>query len=76
MKQKTADKDMPIGALKSEDDFLPPPAKLAVPERTTKVTLRLSESSIAFFKDQAKKHHTKYQKMMRSLLDQYVEKYS
>jgi len=76
MKQKITDKNMPIGALKRADDFLPPPSKLVMPERTTKVTLRLSEQSIAFFKEQAKKHRTKYQKMMRTLLDQYAKKYS
>lgn len=66
---------MPIGKLKKVGDFLPSPEKLAVPERTVKITLRLSESSLNFFKKQAKKYHTKYQKMVRFLLDKYVEKY-
>lgn len=67
---------MPIGELRRVDDFLPPPAKLAIQEETVKVTLRLSQSSIDFFKQQAKKYHTKYQKMLRFLVDKYAEKYS
>ena len=75
MKRKRIDRNMPIGKLKKVGDFLPSPEKLAVPERTVKITLRLSESSLNFFKKQAKKYHTKYQKMVRFLLDKYVEKY-
>ena len=76
MRKKRIDRDMPIGKLQRVDDFLPPPEKLAFPERTVKITLRLSESSVDFFKRQAKKYHTKYQKMVRLLLDKYTEKYS
>ncbi len=50
--------------------------QLAMQEETVKVTLRLSQSSIDFFKQQAKKYHTKYQKMLRFLVDKYVERYS
>jgi len=74
--KKRIDRDMPIGDLKRVGDFLPPPEKLATSEHTVKVTLRLSESSLNFFKKQAKKYHTKYQKMVRFLLDRYAEKYS
>ncbi len=76
MKKKRFDKDMPIGKLHKVDDFLPPPDKLVVPERTIKVTLRLNASSVKFFKEQARKYHTKYQKMLRFLVDKYVERYS
>ncbi|MFH1593858.1 MAG: CopG family transcriptional regulator [Candidatus Omnitrophota bacterium] len=67
---------MPIGKLERIGDFLPSPENLAVPENTVKVTLNLSESTIEFFKKQAKKYHTKYQKMVRALLDRYAEKYT
>lgn len=76
MKKNRIDQDMPIGELKRIDDFLPPPRELAVPEQTVMVTLRLSEKSVDFFKQQAKKYHTKYQKMLRFLVDKYTEKYS
>ncbi|MBL7071741.1 MAG: CopG family transcriptional regulator [Candidatus Omnitrophica bacterium] len=76
MKRKRFDKDMPMGKLQKVDDFLPPPEKLVLPERTIKVTLRLNKSSVQFFKEQARKYHTKYQKMLRFLVDKYVERYS
>jgi len=76
MKKHKIDYDMPIGKLKRIDDFLPPPKDLVMPEHTVMVTLRLSEKSVGFFKDQAKKYHTKYQKMLRFLVDRYAERYS
>lgn len=76
MKKHKIDQDMPIGELRRVDDFLPPPKELAVPEQTVMVTLRLSEKSVDFFKQQAKKYHTKYQKMLRFLVDKYAERYS
>ena len=53
-------------------DFLPPPEELAFKEDQIKVTIGLSQSSVDFFKLEAKKHHTQYQKMIRRLLDLYV----
>ena len=76
MKKHKIDQDMPIGELKRISDFLPPPKELAVPEQTVMVTLRLSEKSVEFFKQQAKRYHTKYQKMLRFLVDRYAERYS
>ena len=38
-----------------------------------KVTLALSKKSIEFFKSEAAKHHTQYQRMIRRLLDAYVD---
>ena len=54
------------------DDFLPPPEELVLKEDNVKVTLTLSRKSVAFFKRQANRHHTAYQTMIRSLLDQYT----
>jgi len=76
MKKHKLDQDIPIGELKRINDFLPPPKELAISEQTVMVTLRLSEKSIDFFKEQAKKYNTKYQKMLRFLVDKYVERYS
>ena len=76
MKKHKIDQDMPIGELKRIDDFLPPPKELAVSEQTVMVTLRLSEKSVDFFKQQAKRYRTKYQKMLRFLVDKYAERYS
>ncbi len=64
--------DEPIGPLKVVPDFLPAPDELAYREDTVKVTIALSKESVDFFKQEAKKHHTQYQKMIRRLLDVYT----
>ena len=75
IKKRTADSDMPVGKLKQVDDFLPPPDKLVIPEDTVKVTLSLTKSSLDFFKREAQKHKTKYQRMIRELVDKYAKQY-
>lgn len=64
--------DEPIGKVKVIADFLPPPNELVMKEETVKVTLSVTKSSLDFFKRIAKKRHTKYQKMIRILLDKYA----
>lgn len=56
-------------------DFLPPPEELAFREEGVKVTIALSKKSVEFFKSEATKHHTQYQRMIRRLIDTYVETY-
>ncbi len=73
---KKTDKNMPIGKLKQVKDMLPPPEKLLIKEKTVKVTLRLNEKDLEFFKKEAHKNHTKYQKLIRNVLDRYVEIYT
>ncbi len=65
--------DEPLGKLRVIPDFLPTPEELAFRDDTVKVTIALSKSSIDFFKREAKKHNTQYQKMIRRLLDAYTE---
>ena len=72
MSGKTKYTDEPLGKLKVVPDFLPSPAELAYREDSVKVTIALSRSSVEFFKREAKKHHTQYQKMIRRLLDAYA----
>ena len=72
MKNKTRYTNEPLGELRVVDDFLPPPENLVFNEEKVKVTITLSRASVDFFKDEAKKHHTQYQKMIRRLLDLYV----
>ncbi len=76
MSKKMSDPDFPIGKLTRIKDVLPPPGKLVVPEETIKVTLLLTKSSVRFFKDKAAQHRTKYQRMIRALVDRYTEQYS
>ncbi|MBI5207766.1 MAG: CopG family transcriptional regulator [Candidatus Firestonebacteria bacterium] len=75
MKRNKIDSDKPIGRLIRVKDFLPPPEKLVIPEDTIKVTLILKKSSIDFFKRKAAQHNTKYQKMIRELVDRYAMEY-
>jgi predicted DNA binding CopG/RHH family protein len=72
MKKKVKYTDGPIGDVKVVRDFLPSPDELAFKEEQVKVTIGLSKSSVDFFKKQAKRNHTQYQKMIRRLLDVYV----
>ena len=65
--------DEPLGKLKVVPDFLPPPEDLVFREEGIKVTLALSKRSVEFFKREAAKHHTQYQRMIRRLLDAYAE---
>jgi hypothetical protein len=55
-------------------DFLPKPWELAGMEKKVKVTITLNDSSVRFFKKQAKKYKTPYQAMIRNLLQQYAER--
>ena len=74
-KRKVKYADEPIGKIKIIDDFLPSPKDLVLKEETTKITISLTKASVDFFKNQAEKHHTNYQKMIRALIDQYTPHY-
>jgi predicted DNA binding CopG/RHH family protein len=74
-KHKVKYTDEPIGEFKIVDDFLPRPQDLVLREETAKITISLTKSSINFFKNEAKKHRTHYQKMIRALIDQYTSHY-
>ena len=76
IKSKVKYTNEPIGAFKIVDDFLPRPQDLVLKEETEKITISLTKSSIEFFKSEAEKHNTHYQKMIRSLIDQYTSHYS
>jgi len=76
MKKTKSDMEMPVGRLTRVKDVLPSPEELMLDEKTVKVTLRLSESSIKFFKQYAQKYHTKYQKVIRRLVDIYAERFA
>jgi predicted DNA binding CopG/RHH family protein len=73
MKKRISYANEPIGDYEVIPDFLPPPSELAFREEGVKVTLALSKKSVEFFKSEASKHQTQYQRMIRRLLDAYVE---
>lgn len=72
MRKKITYTDEPIGKVRIVSDFLPSPEELALKDETVRVTIALSKASIDFFKREAKKHNTQYQKMIRRLLDEYT----
>ena len=72
MKTKIKYTEEPIGELRIVKDFLPSPDQLVVKEENVKITISLKKSSVAFFKEQAKKHKTSYQKMIREVVDWYA----
>ena len=74
MKKKTIYKDEPIEA-KVIRDFLPKPENLVMRDEKVKVTISLSKNSVEFFKSEAKRLDTNYQKMIRNLIDIYVNEY-
>jgi len=72
MKKKIKYTNEPMGKVRVVADFLPSPEELVLKDETVKVTISLSKASVDFFKEEAKKHHTQYQKMIRRLLDEYT----
>ena len=60
--------------LTAVDDFLPSPEELAFRPKGVKVTLTLSEESLNYFKEQAGRLNTPYQRMIRNLIDEYVKR--
>lgn len=76
MKDRDPNYEMPRGKLVPIPNFLPPPSELIFPEDTVKITISLKRDSINFFKREAQRNHTKYQKMIREVLDRYATHHS
>jgi predicted DNA binding CopG/RHH family protein len=72
MRSKIKYTEEPMGKLRVIKDFLPPPDQLVLKEENVKVTISLKKSSVDFFKKEAKKHRTSYQKMIRRIIDWYA----
>jgi predicted DNA binding CopG/RHH family protein len=75
MKKRIRYSDEPMGKVSVIEDFLPPPDQLVLKEEKVKVTIALKKASIDFFKKEAKKNNTSYQKMMREVIDWYASYY-
>jgi predicted DNA binding CopG/RHH family protein len=76
MSRKIKYTNEPIGEPKMVRDFLPSPEDLAFREEDVKITIVLSKKSVDFFKAEAAKSDTQYQRMIRRLLDAYVDAHS
>jgi predicted DNA binding CopG/RHH family protein len=75
MKKKIKYSDEPMENVRVILDFLPSPEQLAFKQETVKVTITLTKKSVEYFKEIAHKYNTQYQKMIRSLLDDYVRRH-
>jgi predicted DNA binding CopG/RHH family protein len=75
MKNKIKYTEEPMGDLRVIRDFVPAPDQLVLKEDNVKVTISLKKSSVSFFKKEAKKHNTSYQKMIRQVIDWYASHY-
>ena len=75
MIKKQRDSNKPVGKLVQISDNLPSPGELAKPLQAVKVTIYLTKASIDYFKRSARTHHTKYQRMVREVVDNYVSHY-
>jgi predicted DNA binding CopG/RHH family protein len=73
MSKKIKYTDEPLQIGERVTDFLPPPSKLVKREAMAKVTLELTQSSLEFFKRQAKQEGVPYQRMIRGLIDAYAK---
>ena len=73
MSEKIRYTNEPLGDLEVVTDFLPRPEDLVFRDEGVKVTIALSKRSVEFFKNEARKHNTQYQRMIRRLLDSYAE---
>jgi hypothetical protein len=73
MSKRIAYTNEPIGEPRVIRDFLPSPAELAFRDEDVKITITLSKKSVEFFKSEAARADTQYQRMIRRLLDAYVD---
>lgn len=73
MSGKTKYTNEPIGNPRVIQDFLPSPEELAFRDEDVKITITLSKKSVDFFKSAAARGDTQYQRMIRRLLDAYVD---
>ena len=76
MKRKTVrytdDKGEIIGELRRIQDDLPSPDELADIVPQTKITLALDNEALDFFKREARRRNTSYQRMIRNLVRSYA----
>ena len=75
MKNRIKYTSEPMGGLRVIKDFLPPPDQLVLKEENVKITISLKRSSVQFFKREAQKHRTSYQRMIRQVIDWYTSHY-
>jgi hypothetical protein len=64
-----------VGELQPAPDVLPPPGELVLRDDVVKVTLDLSRRSVEALKREAGRRRVPYQRVIRALVDEYVERH-
>ncbi len=75
MRKAKVDPDQPIGKLTRVENFLPPPEELLPKKDLVKITLELDKGTVEFFKGAAEKNGNRYQRLIRTVLKSYSERY-
>ncbi|WP_413561362.1 CopG family transcriptional regulator [Bdellovibrio sp. HCB209] len=68
--------EAPVGKVTQVDDFLPSPDVLFAVDDKVKITIEIEGETLDFFKNEAQKKGSKYQRLIRQVLKQYAKKYS
>ncbi len=72
MKKTSRDlQNIPVRKIDRIVKGMPHPGGLVPSEKKVLVTIYLNKATVDFFKKEADKYHTKYQRMMRAVLDRY-----
>ena len=69
-------RNIPIEKIDRTIKDMPSPIGLAPSEKKVLVSLFLNVSTVRFFKKEADRYHTKYQRMMRAVLERYNHAHS
>ena len=70
-----ADVDEALDDAHIVSDLLPSPAELVRKTEKEKITMLVDKRSLELYKQYAKKHDAKYQKMMNGVLSSYASKF-
>ena len=65
--------NIPLDKVYQTAKRMPYPVGLVPNEEKALTTVYLNKSTIRFFKKEADKHHTKYQRLIRAVLDLYAD---
>ena len=65
--------NIPLDKIYQTAKRMPYPIGLVSSEKKGLVTIYLNKSTVRFFKKEADRYHTKYQRMMRAVLDIYAD---
>ena len=65
--------NIPVEKISRAVKRMPHPIGLVPSEKKGLVTIYLNKATVSYFKKEANKYSTKYQRMMRAVLDRYAD---